>query len=988
MRRWGKLLNFGPAVPMKRGNDVTHPNRAFCISPWLLSLTAGVAGYVLNGFGLPVFGGTEVVFGGCLTLLTTYRYGPAWGALATAIAFSRTWLVWGHPYGLCCVVLESLVVGWLIHRRDWSPLKAGLCYWAILGLPVTAFTVWVVRAVPFPSNWAIFIKYPTNSLLMAMVAISIFHLRAFQQFTGMPANRDARLPLRDVLSRRFGIIIVLAIAALGLVAGRIFDRSLRELSQEELANDSRELASVLSTTLDRHQRAMSLVAAEVSANRADGAEALAGQLELVRRDFPLFLTTLCADADGRIVAASPAAGRNGQAIAGAAQSVADRDYFREPMRTGRPFVSQVFQGRGVGTNLIVAMSAPVRDAGGKTVMVVEGSLDVGQLPRAVGLAGLLDGRTLVILDQHRRVVAASGRLEAPPLLSAHALPVFEAAKLAASPSAIAFDGINEGRLERFLGARADVARFGWEIYLAEPLWHAQFVVAEYYGLATFWAAVMIAFALLLAGGTAKEITRPLNQLAAAVRQLGDADAGDDLGSVPHVSRELADICRDLHGAALDLSRSNRDLATAIVERDESFIQLQEAKSHLEEKVHERTRQLETARQDAEAANHAKSEFLASMSHELRTPLNVILGMSELVGERHLGPLNERQAEGLQAVHESGRHLLAVINDILDLSKIEAGVLTMSFQTTVVADVCAASMRFVREAARKKNITLETAFRQSATSLVADEQRLKQILVNLLVNAVKFTPAGGRVGLEVLSVASPPGLRFVVWDTGIGIAPEQAGRLFTPFQQIDSSLTRQYSGTGLGLALVKRMAQLHGGSVDLESESGRGSRFGVTLPLRPATAEAGDPEATIRPEGSKAPVAPGPLRILIAEDNEANVQVYAGHLGPRGHQLTIAQNGREAVDQAQAELPDLVLMDVHMPVMDGLSAIKLLRADPRTARLPIIAVTALAMAEDRQRCLDAGADDYLSKPINLRELSRAIARLARPPAPAAVENVML
>jgi len=237
--------------------------------------------------------------------------------------------------------------------------------------------------------------------------------------------------------------------------------------------------------------------------------------------------------------------------------------------------------------------------------------------------------------------------------------------------------------------------------------------------------------------------------------------------------------------------------------------------------------------------------------------------------------------------------------------------------------------------------------------------------------VKFTPAGGRVGLDVHEADGQ--LRFEVWDTGIGIDAKDFDRLFQPFQQIDSSLSRQYAGTGLGLALVRRMTQLHGGSVTLQSETGRGSRFIISIPLVPADTDEPEDEGS----ASALPVIASQTRILLAEDNEANHAVYRAFFAQRGCELLLARNGREAVDLTIQHQPDLVLMDIQMPVMDGLEAIRLLRGDARTEQLPIIAITALAMPGDRVRCLEAGANAYLTKPINMRELARLIARYTTP-----------
>jgi CheY-like chemotaxis protein/anti-sigma regulatory factor (Ser/Thr protein kinase) len=268
-----------------------------------------------------------------------------------------------------------------------------------------------------------------------------------------------------------------------------------------------------------------------------------------------------------------------------------------------------------------------------------------------------------------------------------------------------------------------------------------------------------------------------------------------------------------------------------------------------------------------------------------------------------------------------------------------------------------------------------------TALHTDARRLKQILVNLLSNAVKFTPDGGKVGLEVTGDAAQQAVHLTVWDTGIGIANDDLARLFQPFVQLDSRLARQYSGTGLGLALVYRMVEMHGGSVTVASEPGAGSRFTVSLPWR-STDGAVEPDRSAPTQelttGDRAAQeqasALANSAILLAEDNEASIATISDYLGLRGYQVMVARNGAEAVARASELQPALILMDIQMPGMDGIEATRRIRAQGSLMSIPIIALTALAMPGDRERCLEAGADDYLSKPVSLKGLAAAIETL--------------
>ncbi|MDX2007717.1 MAG: response regulator [Meiothermus sp.] len=516
---------------------------------------------------------------------------------------------------------------------------------------------------------------------------------------------------------------------------------------------------------------------------------------------------------------------------------------------------------------------------------------------------------------------------------------------------------------------------------------------------------------------------------------------------------------------------------------------------------QRTSELSAANAELARVSRLKDEFLANMSHELRTPLNAILGFSEALTEGIYGSLSEPQSGTLGLIAESGRHLLSLINDILDLSKIDAGRLHIQHAPVQVDEVCQASLRMVREAAHHKRLKVAFMADSAVRSLFSDERRLKQILVNLLSNAVKFTPEGGRVGLEVEADPGHGVVRFTVWDEGIGIEPEHLQGIFRPFVQVDSRLNREHPGTGLGLSLTQRLTELLGGSVSVESQPGRGSRFTIALPWQPAPPMGDAPtpgeatqavqkalivedmvvsaehlarylrelgiSTTILPSGTEvhrlaaqtrpdlilldimlpdvsgwevlealksdpatapipvmvvsviddptkahslgaaqsltkpisreqllaalrqlpqgvsgdlssalvATVSPGeqtPL-VLIAEDNEANVALFSKVIEHLGYRIVVARNGQEALEHAQAFHPDVVLMDVQMPVLDGLETTRRIRQspDPALARVPIIALTALAMSGDRARCLEAGANEYLPKPVGPKELRQAI-----------------
>ncbi len=431
--------------------------------------------------------------------------------------------------------------------------------------------------------------------------------------------------------------------------------------------------------------------------------------------------------------------------------------------------------------------------------------------------------------------------------------------------------------------------------------------------------------------------------------------------------------RDIEGWGSIVEIGGEDVLVAmgrdITERKRDEHELRQYRDCLEQLVEQRTRDLSEANHALQQANEAKRTFMASMSHELRTPLNAILGYAQLL---KLGSgLTERQLAGLNTIEQGGQHLLALITDILDLARVEAGKLLLSPKPLDLRGFLGVVADIIRVRAEEKMLVFRCELAPDLPgSVQADEQRLRQILLNLLGNAIKFTDAG-EVALRV-SARPRNGrtrLAFTITDTGIGIAPQDQARLFRPFEQV-SDARRRVNGAGLGLSISQALTRLMGSEIVVQSTVGQGSTFGFELELPVLDAPVPPPAAARMPTGYLGPR----RRVLVADDVPANRMMLSDMLQMLGFGVVEAENGEQALAQLAQAQPDLVLMDVVMPVMGGIEAMRRLRALPAFARLPVIAISASVTHEHGQACLAAGASAYLPKPVDALKLVEQIGTL--------------
>ena len=453
---------------------------------------------------------------------------------------------------------------------------------------------------------------------------------------------------------------------------------------------------------------------------------------------------------------------------------------------------------------------------------------------------------------------------------------------------------------------------------------------------------------------------------------------EDFGGVASwliIARELQESSSESLKAA-QVKLTSKLMAGAANQCAVALAQLRQIKS-----LQECCQHLESFNQQLQRTNQLKNQFLANTSHEIRTPLSSIIGFTHLLLAQGYDPIRERHQEYLNIIQSSGKHLLALINDILDLSKIEANQLEVQWEVVNVPTLCSNVFALLKEKAANKNLKLRLEVDANITTLVADSLRLKQMLLNLLFNALKFTTTGS-VGLKV--AVKGEFMYFTVWDTGPGISKEDQTELFQPYFQIANAATARDEGTGLGLAVTRKLVEIHSGWLKVESKLNQGSRFTIVLPLTQKEGVWGDEgvetfrgNVSTEVEGNGGNLNNISLsKILLVEDDLPNAKVIKTYLEKLGYQVTWVKNAGEMWQVLTQLQPAVILMDVYLPDENGLKLVQQLRENQQYKTIPIVAQTAMAMKGDRETCLAAGVNDYISKPIDLPVLATLVTKYSK------------
>ena len=923
--------------------ETAHDRRVDWRGRGIVLLQFTLLACIANSLALQLPGSTPFLVGNMAAVAVALRFGLRF-SLPVALCASG---ITGDLQWVALAVLECVLVShW--RQRPWSVFTL----WWRVWLPLLPLVAWITlpRGADDPLLWGAGV-----AVVLATGATSIVGGR---QLAGVTRSRRQRAgqPLALQLSVQLSTLMA-APATLAIVMLVQWGHQV-DVQRTAFFIDGKaeQLAVGTAEEVRRHRDAVAQAALTVPAL------GVAPVLEQVASVHPGFLSLLGADALGRVQYWM----LRGQAPEASGSDVSDRAYFRETLRRDQPTVSPVFQGRGIGNDLIVAVAAPVRGPDGRAEGVLQGSLALGQLAReertrldrAALHYAVSDAVGQIVLSSLPDLPVKTPSSVARGRLDGEVVQPWWAKQLYAAP-ALVFDTDRQ-----FVVATHDVEGIAWQVRVLQPLRPLERRQTVRSLLAATLVLALILGIQRLARRFADSHVRGLGQVVERLRGLDASMAGGRRAApMEGSSAELSELIRDFEATESRLQSMHAALS-------ESAAQQQALNRELEARVEARTLELRQALSHAEHLAAAKSSFLANMSHELRTPLAAILGYSEQ-GLREEAPAAEMR-RCLQTVVRNGRHLLEIVNDVLDASKIEAGQLHVQQQPVAPLPLVGEAIELLRPRALEKNLQLVlSAHWPLPAQVLADPLRLKQVLLNLLSNAIKFTPQGF-VAVRVRASAEAGTWSVEVEDTGIGMDAAQCERVFQRFEQADESTTRRFGGTGLGLYISRQLARQMGGELSVTSTPGNGSRFLVTLPLGLAASwiEAGDELPTI-----EAPVETAPPRlrgrVLVADDVDDLRALIRSRIEATGVDVVEACHGREALERLVATSPDLVLMDMHMPVMDGREAVAQLRRDGH--RLPVYACSADVMEKDVAAFIAAGCTGALAKPIDTRALYAVLAK---------------
>jgi len=821
--------------------------------PILLLIFATALASFLNYFSVPFFIGSELIFGNVVAIVILFVYGLLPAVFISLFSGLAAYFNWGYVFNIPPFLGEILVLHWAIINKK-NPVYFGILYWASAGWLIVGAEGYFLSSFPPLVTYSVTVKYVINGFLNVLIGYIVAQYIVSKLMRGTAFSRQK---ISVLLTNRLFFVVTITVIIISTVWLKTIQSEKFNDYQQQMEMKAGFVVSNLEIYITSHQNA--LIVGALNNTGISASSESQDTLQDLKETYSSILTLLATDENGNIVAIAPQS-RIENAVSSGELSVADRSYFYEVKENKQPYISEVFRGRGFGTDPIIALSVPLKNSAGEFLGIIEASLNLSKL-KELDRKEISRDEGMIILDRNSKVIYASEHLKYDFLKD---LSSSKIVSHIAEPNA---DYIEDEFGNTLIVQSSDSSVLGWKVISTIPRSVYDASINIYMTVMLTIIGLFILLSFYLVRSTVKVVTEPINTLsntlnsAKGLEDLHDIDLigkGDELIEIANVQDKFNQFVFRSRQLVEELKQSN-------INQDSANEQLMHLNSNLEKIVKAKTDELNSAlivakeaRDMAEIAAGAKAEFLATMSHEIRTPMNGVLGMAEIL---NLTSLNSTQKEYVQTILDSGNILLTIINDILDYSKLDAGKVELELAPLELESVLHKALELMGQSI-PENIELILDYPPSVPStFLGDFVRISQVFFNLIGNAIKFTNEGS---VSVIVRFDGRLLDIKVSDTGIGISEEQQENLFEFFSQADTSTTRRYGGTGLGLAISKNLVELMGGEIGVRSEYGSGTTFNVTLSLEPSI-------------GHKHEKTLSGTEITLVESNKSRFSMYANIL---------------------------------------------------------------------------------------------------------------